>query len=118
MHAGDMYPRNQMPFIDVAANSGSAVEFSKTLQGAVSTIKNVETVVGGHTVTPVTWNDFRTYTEFYRDFLTEAQAAMKKGTAVDDFAKAYRVPDKYKGFTADAQQVLANAKAIWTESKK
>ena len=118
MHAGDMYPRDQMPFIDVAANSGSAVEFSQTLQAAVSTIKNVETVVGGHTVTPVTWNDFRTYTEFYRDFLTEAQAAMKKGTAVDDFAKAYRVPDKYKGFQADPQQVLANAKAIWTESKK
>ena len=43
---------------------------------------------------------------------------MKKGTAVDDFVKTYRVPDKYKGFQADPQQVMANAKAIWTETKK
>jgi hypothetical protein len=26
---------------------------------------------------------------------------MKKGMAADDFAKAYRVPDNYKGFRAD-----------------
>ena len=37
---------------------------------------------------------------------------------VDDFVKAYRVPEKYKGFRADPQQVAANAKAIWEESKK
>ena len=118
MHTGDMFPRAQMPFIDVAANSGSAVEFSQTLQKAVSTIKNVDTVIGGHTPSPVTWTDFTTYTDFYKDFLTAAQEAMKQGTAVDDFVKAYRVPDKYKGFQADPQQVAANAKAIWGESKK
>ncbi len=43
---------------------------------------------------------------------------MKKGTSVDDFVKTYRVPDKYKGFQADPQQVMANAKAIWAETKK
>ena len=43
---------------------------------------------------------------------------MKKGTAVDDFVKAYRVPDKYKGFRADPQQVKAHAQAIWGESRK
>jgi glyoxylase-like metal-dependent hydrolase (beta-lactamase superfamily II) len=118
MHAGDMFPRAHVPFIDVAANSGSAVEFSQTLQNAVSTIKNVDTVVGGHTPSPVTWNDFKTYTDFYKDFLTAAQDTMKKGAAVDDFVKTYRVPDKYKGFQADPQQVKANAQAIWDESKK
>ncbi len=118
MHGGDMFPRAHMPFIDVAASGGSAVEFSQTLQKAVSTIKNVETVVGGHTPSPVTWNDFKTYTDFYKDFLTGAQDSMKKGTSVDDFVKAYRVPDKYKGFLADPQQVKANAQAIWNESKK
>jgi cyclase len=118
MHAGDMFPRAHMPFIDVAANSGSAVLFSQTLQNAVSTIKNVDTVVGGHTPSPVTWNDFKTYTDFYKDFLTAAQDSMRKGAAVDDFVKTYRVPDKYKGFIADPQQVRANAQAIWNESQK
>ena len=118
MHAGDMFPRAHMPFIDVADNSGSAVEFSQTLQQAVATIKNVDLVIGGHTPSPVTWNDFRTYTDFYREFLTSAQAAIKRGTSVDEFVKGYRVPDKYPGFQADPARVKANAEAIWSESRK
>lgn len=113
-----MFPRAHVPFIDVAANGGSAVEFSQTLQKAVSTIKNVDIVVGGHTPSPVTWNDFKTYTDFYKDFLAAAQDSMRKGTAVDDFVKAYRVPDKYAGFQAAPDRVKANAQAIWDESKK
>jgi cyclase len=118
MHTGDMYPRAHMPFIDVADNAGSAIEFNQTLQRAASTIKNVETVIGGHTPSPVTWNDFTTYIDFYRDFLTSAQDAMKKGSTVDAFVKAYRVPAKYQGFQADPARVQANAQAIWNEGKK
>lgn len=43
---------------------------------------------------------------------------MKKGSTVDAFVKAYRVPDKYQGFQADPTRVQANAQAIWDESKK
>jgi glyoxylase-like metal-dependent hydrolase (beta-lactamase superfamily II) len=113
MHAGDMFPRQQMPFIDVANSGGSAVEFGSTLQKAVTTVKNIDIVVGGHTFMPVTWIDFKTYTDFYKDFLNAAHDAMKKGTSVDEFVKAYRVADKYKGFRADANSVKANADAIW-----
>jgi glyoxylase-like metal-dependent hydrolase (beta-lactamase superfamily II) len=118
MHAGDMFPRAQLPFVDVANSGGSALEFDKTLQGVLSTIKNVETVVGGHTPTPVTWNDFRTYTEYYRSFVTSAQDAMKRGTSVDAFIKGYSVPAKFPGFVADPVRVKANAEAVWAESKK
>jgi hypothetical protein len=117
MHTGDMYPRSQMPFIDVANSGGSAVEFSQTLQNALTTIRNVDTVIGGHTPSPVTWNDFKTYAEFYADFLSSAQSSMKKGTSAEEFAKAYRVPDRYKGFQATPQGVRANAEAIFKESK-
>jgi glyoxylase-like metal-dependent hydrolase (beta-lactamase superfamily II) len=118
MHAGDVYPRAHMPFIDMADNDGSAVEFNQTIQRAVATIKNVDTVIGGHTPSPVGWNDFRTFTEFYGDFLSAAQSAMKKGTSVDEFVKAYRVPDRFKGFQADPQRVRANAQGIYDESRK
>ena len=117
MHTGDMYPRDQMPFVDFENSGGRAVEFGKTLQGVVTNVKNVETVIGGHTPSPVTWNNFRTYSDFYNDFLSSAQAAMKKGTAVDAFVKSYRVPDKFKGFVADPARVKANAEAIYSESK-
>jgi cyclase len=116
MHAGDMFPRQQMPFIDVANSGGSAVEMGSTLQKAVAALgKNVDTVVGGHTFTPVSWNDFQTYADFYNDFLREARAAQNNGVSVDEFAKAYKVADKYRGFNADANSVRANAQAIFAE---
>jgi cyclase len=118
MHTGDVYPRAHMPFIDMADNSGSAVEFHQTIQQAASTIKNVDTVIGGHTPSPVTWNDFTSFVEFYGDFLSAAQSAMKKGTSVDEFVKAYRVPDRFKGFQADPQRVRANAQGIYDESRR
>lgn len=118
MHAGDMYPRSQMPFVDTVNSGGAAVEFNKTLQGALATIKNVDIVVGGHTPTATTWNDFRTYTEFYKAFLTAAQDAMKKGTSVEAFIKGYAVPAAFPGFVADPVRIKANAEAIWAESKR
>jgi hypothetical protein len=65
----------------------------------------------------VTWNDFVTYTDFYRDFLNSAREAMKKGVSAEAFAKGYQVPARYKGFQADPARVLANAQAIWSETK-
>ena len=117
MHAGDMFPRAHMPFIDFENSGGAAVEFNDTLKKASSTIKNVETVIGGHTPAPVTWNDFVTYTQFYDEFLAAAREAIKKGVSPEAFAKGWQLPPKYKGFQADPARVLANAQAIWSETK-
>jgi glyoxylase-like metal-dependent hydrolase (beta-lactamase superfamily II) len=117
MHTGDMYPRAHMPFIDTANSGGAAVEFADTLQKAVSSIKNVETVIGGHTPKPVAWSEFVTYTGFYRDFLNASREAIKKGVTAEAFAKSYQIPARYTGFQADPARVLANAQAIWSESQ-
>ncbi len=117
MHTGDMYPRAQMPFIDTANSGGSAVEFGATLQRAISTIKDVDIVVGGHTPAAVTWSAFESYVDFYTAFLTSAQQAMKAGTTVDTFVKNYAVPASFRGFVADPARVKANAEAIWSESQ-
>lgn len=77
MHTGDMFQRKNMPFIDVTNNGGRAVDFAQTLAKALVGIKNVDTVMGGHTPTPVTWNDFKEFTDYYKDFLTTVQNAMK-----------------------------------------
>jgi hypothetical protein len=87
------------------------------VSAAVTTIRNVDTVIGGHTPSPVTWNDFKTYVDFYADFFSSARSSMKKGASLDDFVKTYRVPDKFKGFVADPARVRANAEAIYNESK-
>ena len=43
---------------------------------------------------------------------------MKKGISPRGVRQgATRCPPKYKGFQADPERVLANAQAIWSESK-
>ena len=106
-----------MPFIDVANSGGAAVEFADTLHKAVSSIKNVETVIGGHTPSPVTWNDFVVYTDFYRDFLSAAAKASRRASARRRSRRPTRCPGG-QGFQADPDRVLANAQAIWAESAK
>ena len=55
MHAGDMFPWKDAPFID-RSNGGSGVEWPRTLAKLLGGVKNVDTVIGGHQ--PVaTWKD-------------------------------------------------------------
>jgi len=112
MHTGDMFPRKHMPFIDVPDSGGSAVDFNTTLKRAAGTIKNVDTVIGGHTPTVVTWNDFKEYTDFYDEFFNAVQAGLKAGKSAADLVSGYKVPAKYKDFTADPARVKANVEAI------
>src|SRR5262245_11689348 len=117
MHTGDMFQRKNMPFIDAANNGGSAVEFNSTLQKALSSIKDVDTVIGGHTPQPVSWNDFREFTAFYNDFFTGVRNALKSGRTVDEVAKSYRIPDRFKGYQMDPERVRSNVQSIASESR-
>ena len=89
--------RSSMSRPTAAARSNSVRRCSRRC----ATIENVDARVGGHTPTPVTWADFRTFTDFYKEFLVSAQAALKQGTMVDEFVANYRLPEKYAGFKAD-----------------
>jgi glyoxylase-like metal-dependent hydrolase (beta-lactamase superfamily II) len=112
MHTGDMFQRKNMPFVDTANNSGNAAEFNETLKKALSTINNVDTVIGGHTPTVVTWNDFREFTEFYEDFYRTVRDGVKAGRTPEEIAIAYQVPAKYRDYRADPDRVRSNAQSI------
>jgi glyoxylase-like metal-dependent hydrolase (beta-lactamase superfamily II) len=117
MHTGDMFQRRNMPFIDVANNGGDAVEFSRTLNGAVSSIKNVDTVIAGHSPTLLTWNDFRDYAAYYAEFLTAVQSASKAGRSAEEAAAGYKPSDRFKHFETDPERVRQNAAAIYAAAK-
>src|SRR5262249_41592911 len=104
--------------IDSANNAGSAVEFNQTLQKALSTIKNVDAVIGGHTPTVVTWNDFRRFTEFYSDFFSSVRDQARAGKKVDEVSGGDHAPRKYQGFRLDADRVKSNVQGIYDEFKK
>ena len=120
MHTGDMFAWKALPYIDTS-NGGSVVAHAETLGRVVSTIKNVDTIITGHT--PVlAWNDLREYAEFNRDFVSWAQEQIKAGKPAGQAAAEYRVPAKYKGYTVSPNPQFGDAKAnveiVYSELKK
>jgi glyoxylase-like metal-dependent hydrolase (beta-lactamase superfamily II) len=119
MHAGDMFAWKALPFIDVD-NGGSAVQHPQTLAKVLAGIKNVDTVITGHT--PVlAWKDLQEYQNFSRDFVAWAGEQMKAGKSVDQAAAAYAVPVKYKGYTIAVGGfggAKPNTQAVYDELKK
>ncbi len=110
MHAGDMFPWKDAPFID-RANGGSGVEWPKSLDKALKTVKDVDTVIGGHQPT-ATWKDLQTYQQYTADLFAQSQAALKAGKTVDDAVAGMNLK-KYAGF--ESMRLKAAVQAIYDE---
>jgi glyoxylase-like metal-dependent hydrolase (beta-lactamase superfamily II) len=120
MHVGDMFAWKALPLIDTM-NGGSAVAHAQTLGKTVATIKNVDTIITGHTPL-ATWNELKEYADFSREFVAWAQEEMKAGKTVEQAAGEYKVPEKYKGYVAAVNPQFggakANLQAVYDELKK
>jgi glyoxylase-like metal-dependent hydrolase (beta-lactamase superfamily II) len=117
MHAGDVFARKAVPLID-GNNGGSGVQFASTVRKAVDGIKNVDTIINGHTPAQTTPADMREFADFVNDFVAHVQAAKKAGKTAADAIKTWTAPAKYKGYAApDAAQATAWAQVIFDESK-
>jgi len=119
MHAGDAFAGKNTPIIDTM-NGGSSVGYGKTLSKAASSIKNVDTVIGGHTNDPMTFADLKQYADFNNDFVTWVQGEIKAGKSVDEAAAEYKVPDKYTGYTIGTffGGIKGNIQTAYTELGK
>jgi glyoxylase-like metal-dependent hydrolase (beta-lactamase superfamily II) len=119
MHAGDAFAGKNTPIIDTN-NGGSAVNYGKTLAKAASTIKNVDTIITGHSNTTMTFADLKEYADFNNDFVTWVQGEIKAGKSVDDAAAEFKVPDKYKGYTVSTffGGIKGNIQTAYNELKK
>jgi len=93
MHAGDIFPRKGTPLLDMN-NGGSGLQIGDTLAKAAAGIKNVDTVIPGHS-TVMTWADFVEYGEFNRAFLNATQAAVKAGKTADQALADLKLPEKF-----------------------
>jgi len=115
-HAGDIFSGKNPPLLDTN-NGGSGVLIADTLTKAYKGIKNVDTIITGHSTT-MTWPDLKEYADFNREFLADVQSGMKAGKSADDVANGWKLPEKYKGYTAQPARVKANVEAIYGELKK
>ena len=97
MHAGDIFSGKNIPLLD-SNNGGSGVLIGKTLAKAASSVKNVDSIITGHS-TVMTVADLREYAQFNDDFADTVAAGKKAGKSVDEIAAAWMMPAKYKGYT-------------------
>jgi len=113
-HIGDLFARKGTPLIDTA-NGGSGVAYPKTVKKAARKIKNVDSVITGHSdVFP--WSAVAEYAEFNKAFLDATRASMKAGKSADDTVAAFKLPDKFKDYNMGG--VKDNVPKIYAELKK
>ena len=113
LHTGDMFAWKDAGGCD-RNNGGSCISFPQTLAKVVATIKDVDTIIPGHSpmMTP---KDLQEYQRFMADLAAHAQAANKAGQSVDDAAAAFKV-DKYPDYKNE--RVKAAIQAVYDELKK
>jgi cyclase len=115
-HAGDIFSGKNIPLLD-ANNGGSGVAIGDTLTKASKTLKNIDTIITGHSTT-MTMADLAEYAEFNKEFMRDVQAAKKAGKSADDVAASWKIPEKYKGYAAPAAARLkANVQIVMDETK-
>ena len=98
LHAGDIFLGKRVPFLD-AENGGSGVEIGDSVQKAHDTIRDVDTIITGHS-TQMTWSDLAEWATFNRDFLEVVRTGHSRGETVDEIAASWAMPAKYADFDA------------------
>jgi glyoxylase-like metal-dependent hydrolase (beta-lactamase superfamily II) len=96
MHSGDAFSAKGAPLIDTN-NGGSGVAYPDTIAKAVAGVKNVDTVIPGHS-TVMTWQDFSDFGEFMKTIVDGTRAAKKAGKTADQAAAELVLPAKFKDF--------------------
>jgi len=112
-HAGDLVGEKQPPAIDYE-NGGSGLTYPDALTKAVARLTNVDTIVPSHGAL-LTVRDVEEYADFTRDFRNAAVSAFNHGRSISEAAEAWRVPERFRGYTAPPDRVTADVRAIFAE---
>ena len=116
MHAGDIFSGKNLPLLD-ANNGGTGVEIADTLAKAHSSVKSVESIITGHSTT-MTMADLKEYSDFNREFMLFVQAGKKAGQSPSQIVESWKIPEKYKDYTApQPARLLSNVEIIYGEIK-
>jgi cyclase len=113
MHTGDVFAWKDAPFLD-RANGGSGLEYAQTIGNALATVKDVDTLIVGHS--PLrTVPELREYQRFMLDFVAAVRAAHDAGRSADEAAASIDLGAKYPGYAR--QRYKAAVEAVYDELK-
>ncbi len=113
LHTGDAFAWKDAPLCD-RNNGGSCIEFPRTLQKAIAAIKDIDTIIPGHSpmMTP---KDLQEFQRFTADLASHATNEMKAGRSVDEATASFKI-DKYPGYKNE--RVKGAIQAAYDELKK
>jgi cyclase len=111
MHAGDVFPRKSTPFMD-RNNGGNGVAYPETVAKAVAGVKDVDTVIPGHSAV-TTWAAFVEYGEFLRTYVDEVKKAKQAGKSAEQVIAELKLPEKFKDY--GMQALKDNVAAIYAD---
>ena len=107
LQAGDMFPWKDAPFID-RSNGGSGKAWPETIKTLLGSVKNVDTVIGGHQ--PLAgWKDLAVFQQFLADLYAQTTAAHKAGKTVDQAVADTAWMSKYPGYGSTRLQAAVQA---------
>ncbi len=116
-HVGDLFRGKGPALLD--ANAGaSGLEYSKTLMKAYSTVKDVDTVINGHTTVTTTWADVKEYADYMAAFVEYARSQVAAGASAEQAAAAFTTPERFKGYAAPPATVKSDIQVIYHELGK
>ena len=116
VHAGDIFSGKNLPLLD-ANNGGSGVEIGDSLAKAHAGIKNVDTIITGHS-TLMTWNDLAEYAQFNKDFLPTCGPRRRPARARTTSPASWKTAEKYKGYTVAEARLKTNVQVVYKEIGK
>jgi cyclase len=115
LQTGDMFAWRDAPFLD-PGNGGSGVEFPNTVAKAIAGIKDIDTIIPGHS--PVmTPKDLQEFQRFTAELVTVTRTAAQGGKSVGDaVAAATAITAKYPGYKSE--RIKGAVEVIYAEVKK
>jgi cyclase len=105
VHSGDIFAGKSVPLID-GSNGGSMVEMPETLRKAHEGIKNVDQIINGHMPAQTTWADLKEFAQFNADLVAYGRAGLKAGKTPDQLASEWKLPEQYKGYSAQVSTMM------------
>ena len=99
LHTGDAFANKGQPNIDLL-NGGSGIAYPDTLKKAASTIKNVDTIIAGHSADLLKGPDLAAQAEFTGLMLSHARTSLKAGKTPEQAMMDFQaqLPEKFKGY--------------------
>ena len=113
MQTGDMFAWKDAPVLD-RNNGGSGLEYAATVGKALATVKDVDTLIVGHS--PLRkMPELKEYQQFMTDFVAAVKQAKGAGKSVDDATASIDLSAKYKDYKKERYK--AAIQSIYDEMK-